>query len=80
MKTKDRIPELLSFATIKAANEGDAAAVNEVMHHYEKYILKLSTRKMRDEFGNVSYCVDEVLKSRLETKLLETIFEFKMIR
>lgn len=80
MTTKNKTWELLPFTTIQRAMEGDPVAVHKVMDHYENYILKLSTRKMKDEFGNDRYCVDEELRSRLESKLLETIVEFKITR
>ena len=36
--------------------------------------------KLYDEYGSVHYCVDETLRRRLETKLIKTILEFKMVR
>lgn len=83
MKTKRKNikdTRLLPFCVIKAATEGDILAIHKVLNHYEGYITSLSVRKMKDKFGNVHYCVDETLRRRLQTKLLMTILNFKLIR
>ena len=82
MKTKCRCMEeknLLPFQIIKAASEGDIAAINTVLKHYEGYIIRLSTRKLYDEDGQLHYCVDETLRRRLETKLITKVLEFKVV-
>ena len=68
---------LLPFHIIKAASEGDVSAINAVLKHYEGYIIKLSTRKLYDESGQVHYCIDETLRRRLETKLITKILAFE---
>ncbi len=83
MKTKrknNKDTGLLPFYVIKAATEGDIWAIHKVLNHYEGYITSLSVRKMKDEFGNIHYCVDETLFQRLQTKLLMTILNFKLVR
>ena len=78
-KNKHRAKEkLLPFHIIKAASEGDISAINVVLKHYEGYIIKLSTRKLYDEDGQIHYCVDETLRRRLETKLITKIVDFKL--
>ena len=82
MKTKCRCTEeknFLPFQLIKAASEGDIAAINTVLKHYEGYIIRLSTRKLYDEDGQLHYCVDETLRRRLETKLITKVLEFKVV-
>ena len=82
MKTKCRCTEeknLLPFQIIKAAAEGDIAAISTVLKHYEGYIIRLSTRKLYDEDGQLHYCVDETLRRRLETKLITKVLEFKVV-
>ena len=69
---------LLPFHIIKAASEGDVSAINAVLKHYEGYIIKLSTRKLYDESGQVHYCIDETLRRRLETKLITKILAFEV--
>lgn len=68
---------LLPFHVIKAASEGDIDAITEVVDHYERYIIKLSIRKMYDEYGQVHYWIDETLRRRLETKLITKVLQFK---
>lgn len=78
-RNKHRAKEkLLPFHIIKAASEGDISAINVVLKHYEGYIIKLSTRKLYDEDGQIHYCVDETLRRRLETKLITKIVDFKL--
>lgn len=69
---------LLPFHIIVAASEGNIAAINQVLEHYDGYIATLSTRKLIDEYGQPHYCVDETLRRRLETKLITKILDFKI--
>ncbi len=62
--------KLLPYHIIVSAVSGDVEAINTVLKHYEGYIAALSTRKLYDEYGNLHYCVDEILRRRLETKLI----------
>lgn len=69
---------LLPFHVIKAASEGNVEAINVVLKHYERYITKLSTRRLYDEYGQPHYCVDESLRRRLETKLISKVLTFRV--
>ena len=70
--------DLLPFHIIKAASEGNVEEINEVVDHYEGYIIKLSIRKMYDEYGQIHYCIDETLRRRLETRLITKVLEFNI--
>lgn len=70
---------LLPFSAIKAASGGDVDAINEVLKHYESYMLQKSTRRMYDEFGQVHYCVDEYLRRILETRMIEMMLKFRLV-
>jgi len=70
--------DLLPFHVIEAASTGDTEAIQAVLKHYEGYIIKLSTRKLYDESGQVHYCIDETLRRRLETKLITKILAFEV--
>lgn len=72
--------KLIQFQIIKRASEGDVQAINEILKHYEGYIANLSIRKMYDEYGVIHFCIDETLRRRLETKLIQTILKFKLVR
>ena len=80
MEEKNQVKkaDLLPFHIIKAASEGDVEAINTVVDHYEGYIIRLSIRKMYDEYGQVHYCINETLRRRLETKLITKVFNFKI--
>ena len=60
---------MLPFHIIKAASEGDVSAINAVLKHYEGYIIKLSTRKLYDESGQVHYCIDETLRRNAASQI-----------
>ena len=66
----------LSYPVMLLATGGDVDAINAVLKHYEGYIAVLATRQLYDEQGNPHVCVDEVLRRRLETKLITAILKF----
>ena len=57
-KEYSRIP----FPLIVKACDGDTEAINQILHYYRGYIAKRSLRLMKDEYGNQSMVVDEVLR------------------
>lgn len=64
---------LLPLSVIHAAQAGDAQAISKILEHYQGYINRLCTRRLRDENGNYHVRVDEFMKSRLENKLIRSI-------
>ena len=66
------------FSTIKAATEGNAEAMSQIASHYERYILKLSTKQCKDQYGNKYVYVDDDMKRQLEAKLIISISKFKI--
>ena len=62
---------------IEAARAGDPLAVERVLRYYEGYIDKLCTRTLYDLDGSPHVRVDEYMKRRLQTKLLEAIVNRK---
>lgn len=80
MEKKNQVKkaDLLPFYIIKAASDGDAEAINTVVDHYEGYIIRLSIRKMYDEYGQIHFCIDETLRRHLETKLITKVLDFKI--
>lgn len=65
---------------IDGAIEGKAEDLGFVLGYFNGYITKLATRTLKDEFGNEYIYVDEVMRRRLETKLIYSIvsgFEIK---
>ena len=71
---------LLPFPVILAATKGDPDAMRIVLQHYQSYIAYLSTRKIRDENGNVYWGIDEDLRERLQTKLMQAVLNFKIYK
>ena len=73
-KEYSRIPVPL----IVKACDGDTEAINQILHYYRGYIAKRSLRLMKDEYGNQSMVVDEVLRGRMETRLITKILSFEI--
>lgn len=70
----------LPLSVILKAVEGDEEALTAVLKHYAKYIRSLSTRVLKDEYGNEYFYVDEDMRLRLETKLICSIVkDFKIL-
>ena len=67
---------LLPYPVILAATKGDPDAMKIVMQHYASYIAYLSTRKVRDEYGNIYYGIDE----DSEKRMFEVVIVWKLDR
>lgn len=70
--------DLLPYAIIQAATEGDADAISAVLQHYEGYIARLSLRPIRNPYGYTKLCIDEAMRRRLEIKLITSILAFRV--
>ena len=62
---------------IDAACAGDATAIDHVLRHYDRYINKLCTRTLYGKDGSSCVREDEVMKSRLQAKLVNALVEKK---
>lgn len=69
---------MIPYQTIEQAINGDVLAINEVLKHYHSYINKLSQRVIKNELGKRHMVVDEILRNRIESRLLKTILSFKI--
>ena len=69
---------LLPFPVIVSASFGDPLAMDIVLSHYEPYIARLSMRTVYDDYGNPHTRVDDDMRRRLETKLIEKVLDFKV--
>ena len=69
---------LVPFPLIVKATDGNAEAINQIIRHYRGYTTKRSLRLMKDEYGNQSMVVDEVLRGRMETRLITKILSFEI--
>ena len=59
--------------TILKAVNGETDALDAVLRHYSSYIRVLSTRPVKDTYGNEFLCVDESMRDQLEAKLCVSI-------
>ena len=69
---------LVPFPLIVKAADGNSEAINQIIRHYRGYMTKRSLRLMNDEYGNQSMVVDEVLRGRMETRLITKILSFEI--
>ena len=66
-------------ARLKAIN-GETEALDAVLRHYSSYIRVLSTRPVKDTYGNEFLCVDESMRDQLEAKLrVSIVTAFKVL-
>ena len=54
----------IAYETICAAKGGDTAALDEILRHYERYILHFCRRVFDDEYGILRAVVDESRRSQ----------------
>lgn len=75
MKSKH---DVLPFAVIVLARHGDVQAVNQVLKHFEGYIIKLAQKTLFDELGNPYIHVEPEIQRALETKLIIAVLNFDL--
>ena len=62
---------------VLAAKSGDSDALAVVVHCFESYITKASTRPFYDEYGKRYDLVDEELRKHIESRLmLQIVYSF----
>ena len=55
---------------IRKVVKADEEAIGFVLKHFAGYIKSLSTRVLRDDYGNEYFFIDEDMRARLEAKLI----------
>ncbi|CAC99176.1 helix-turn-helix domain-containing protein [Carnobacterium divergens] len=70
--------EVLPFVVILQAVNGDVNAINQILKHFEHYIIRLSQKTLFDEYGNAYIHVEEEIKRMLETKLITAVLKFEL--
>ena len=63
----------ISYQTICAAKDGDGAAIEEIVRHYERYISHFSKRRLYDEYGNFREAVDEEIKQLIISEYMYAV-------
>ena len=61
------------MAVILAAVAGDEGSLSAVAAYFRQYIRGLSTRVLKDEYGNTYLYIDEDMCLRLEGKLIYSV-------
>ena len=64
---------LVPFDTIVAAIAGDRAALDDVVRHYEREIISLSSETIQDGEGTTRTQINEEMKRQIENKLIEGV-------
>lgn len=64
---------LLPMDAIEAARAGDPLALEHILRYYDRYINKMCTRTLYDKDGLPHISIDEYMKHRLQTKLVDAI-------
>ena len=67
------MPKDIPFDTIVKAVNADEEAAVFVLTHFSGYIKSLSTRELKDDYGNRYYLIDEDMRAGLEAKLIYSI-------
>ncbi len=70
---------VLPFPIIVLAVQGDIMAMNQILKHFEHYMIKLSQKTLFDEFGNPYIHVEPEIKRVLDTKLIMAVLNFELI-
>ena len=63
----------ITYETICAAKGGDTAALKEILHHYERYILHFCRRVFYDEHGTPHEVLDENRKKQIESEYINAL-------
>lgn len=73
-----KTPKLLPYPVIAAAASGNINALYQILHHYDGYIAKLSTRIVKGADGKVHCYVDEEMRNRLQIRLITRTLKFRV--
>ncbi|EJA1042719.1 helix-turn-helix domain-containing protein [Enterococcus faecalis] len=53
--------------------------MSKVLKHYQDYICRFSLHNVYEEGRTTTIQVDEFMKRRLETKLMEAVLKYKVL-
>ena len=63
----------IAYETIRAAKRGDPEAVQEILRHYERYILRFCGRTVYDEEGVPHKVIDENRRKQIEAEYVAAL-------
>ena len=64
---------LIAYAVILAAKDGDPDAMEQILNHYELLIERHSWRLVSDGYGGRRKMMDEGIKERIRAKVMRQI-------
>lgn len=67
----------ISYPVLLAAKQGDAEAINTILDYFRGYINSRSLRSIYRPDGSTYMAVDEDIRHRMETTLINAIFKFE---
>lgn len=70
--------KLVPFRVIVCAVAKDPEAMDQVIAHYNPYIIHLSNRPTRDEDGYFVRLPNSEIKARLISRLVRAVVQFKI--
>ena len=77
MKTIPKTYEDIPFEVVCAGLYGDEDGINRVLNYYDRYITKLSTMYVRNQYGEFLYSfVDEDLKQLMRIAIVRASKKF----
>lgn len=69
---------MVLFQLIAKDIDGDPEVINHILKYYKAYITKRSLILMKEEYKRQNIVVDEVLRGRMETRLITKILAFEI--
>lgn len=70
---------LIPYTVIICAVQGDPMAMDQVIGHYNPYIVFLSRRNVRDEEGYLFTMPNPEIEACLTSRLVQAVVRFKII-
>ena len=68
------------ISVIEKAKSADVESIVTVLDYFKNYITELSTKTLKDDYGNQYIYVDNDMRARLETILIARIInDFEII-
>ena len=78
MTSKKSTTKLLPINVIESAIQGDTEAMMFVLNRYRRDIEENSKRYIKNQYGELSFSVDEYIRDELRIALMLAITKFEM--
>lgn len=67
----------IPYPTLLAATKGDTESIQYILHHFEGFICSLAKRQAYRADGSIYHVVDEEIRNRMETTLIQETLKFE---